>query len=62
MAKRPLTPRGVARMRAREATVGLEPDDAAAEWLAEHDPPEPPKTPKAGKKSVSPHRFKQRRG
>lgn len=59
--KKRLTPRGVQRMREREASVGLEPDDAAAEWLAEHDAPAPPKAPKAAKKSVTLHRFKQRR-
>jgi hypothetical protein len=60
-AKKPLTRRGVQRMRNREATVGLEPDDAAADWLAEHDPPPPPTTPKSVKKSVTLHRFRQRR-
>jgi hypothetical protein len=60
-AKKRLTPQGVARMRKREASVGLEPDDAAAEWLGEHDPPAPPKTPKSAKKSVTLHRFRQRR-
>jgi hypothetical protein len=59
--KKRLTERGVKRMREREASVGVEPDDAAAEWLAEHDPPGPPKTPKSAKKSVTLHRFKQRR-
>jgi hypothetical protein len=59
--KKPLTERGVKRMRDREATVGLEPDDAAAEWLSEHDPPAPPQTPKAAKKSVTLHRFRQRK-
>lgn len=59
--KKRLTPQGVARMRKREASVGLEPDDAAAEWLVEHDPPAPPKTPKSAKKSVTLHRFKQRK-
>jgi hypothetical protein len=60
MRKKPLTQRGVAKMRDREAAVGLEPDDDAARWLAEHDPPTPPKAPKSAKKSVSLHRFKQR--
>ena len=58
--KKRLTPQGVARMRKREASVGLEPDDAAADWLAQHDPPAAPKVPKSVKKSVSLHRFRQR--
>jgi hypothetical protein len=61
VAKKRLTPRGVQRMRDREASVGLEPDDDAAQWLAEHDPPPPPSTPKSAKKSVTLHRFKQQR-
>ena len=58
--KKRLTERGVKQMRDREASVGLEPDDPAAEWLAEHDPPQAPKTPKSAKKSVTLHRFRQR--
>jgi hypothetical protein len=58
--KKRLTPQSVARMRLREASVGLEPDDAAAEWLAQHDPPPAPKAPKSAKKSVTLHRFRQR--
>jgi hypothetical protein len=58
--KKRLTERGVKRMREREASVGLDPDDPAAEWLAEHDPPPAPKTPKSAKKSVTLHRFRQR--
>jgi hypothetical protein len=60
--KKRLTERGVKRMREREASVGLESGDAAAQWLAEHDPPPPPKTPKSAKKSVTLHRFKRRQG
>ncbi len=60
MVKKRLTPRGVARMREREASVGLDHEDDASKWLAENDPPEPPKTPKSAKKSVTLHRFKQR--
>lgn len=60
--KKPLTPRGVARMREREAKVGLDAEDEAAKWLAEHAPLEPPQTPKAAKKSVTLHRFKRRQG
>jgi hypothetical protein len=59
--KKRLTPRGVARMREREASVGLDPEDEAARWLSENDPPAPPKAPKSAKKSVTLHRFKQRR-
>jgi hypothetical protein len=58
--KKRQTPQGVARMRKREASVGLEPDDAAAEWLAQHDPSPAPKAPKSAKKSVTLHRFRQR--
>lgn len=58
--KKRLTPEGVARMRKREASVGLEADDEAAKWLAEHDAPPPPKTPKSVRKSVTLHRFRQR--
>jgi len=61
VAKKRLTPRGVQRMREREASVGLDAEDEAAKWLAEHDPPPTPETPKAAKKSVTLHRFKQRR-
>jgi len=50
--KKPLTPRGVGRMREREASLGVDPDDDAARWLAEHDAPPPPTPPKAAKKSV----------
>jgi hypothetical protein len=46
-------------MREREASVGLEADDAAAKWLAEHDPPPAPETPKAARKSKTLHRFRR---
>jgi hypothetical protein len=58
--KKPLTERGVKRMREREASVGLDADDPAAQWLEENAPkPDPPK-PKSLKKSVTLHRFRQR--
>ena len=60
--KKPLTERGVKRMRNRESSVGLEADDSAAQWLAAHDAPPPPSTPKSSKKSVTLHRFRQRQG
>ncbi|NUR78357.1 MAG: hypothetical protein HOQ28_18995 [Thermoleophilia bacterium] len=58
--KKPLTRRGVERMREREASVGMDQDDEAARWLAEHDQPPPPQAPKAAKKSVTLHRFRRR--
>jgi hypothetical protein len=48
-------------MREREAALGLEPDDAAARWLAEHDPPTPAGEPKATRKSKLLHQFRNRR-
>jgi len=59
--KTSLTPRGVEKMREREGSVGVDQDDEAARWLAEHDPPPPPPAPKSAKKSVTLHRFRQRR-
>jgi hypothetical protein len=58
--KKPLTERGVKRMREREASVGLDPQDPASDWLDQNEPkPEPPK-PKSLKKSVTLHRFRQK--
>jgi hypothetical protein len=48
-------------MREREAALGLDPDDEAARWLAEHDPPAAADEPKAGRKSKLLHRFRNRR-
>jgi len=44
----------------RERTAGLDPDDEAARWLAEHDPKPTPATPKGATKSKLLHRWKQR--
>lgn len=56
--KKPLTERGVKRMVQRERSVGLEPEDEAARWLAENDAPPPPAPPKAASKSKALHRWR----
>jgi hypothetical protein len=50
----------VKRMREREAKVGLDPEDEAARWLAEHDPPPAVQPPKAARKSKLLHQFRNR--
>ena len=60
MAKKPLTRQGVERMRKREASVGVDQEDDAAQWLAEHDPPPAPKESKAAFKSKALHRWQQK--
>ena len=49
------------RMAERERSVGLEPDDAAARWLAENAPEPEPQRPKAASKSKLLHQFRKRR-
>jgi hypothetical protein len=58
---RPLTGKGAKKRAERERTVGLEPDDAASQWLEEHDPPPKPRPPKAASKSKVLHQWRQRR-
>jgi hypothetical protein len=52
--------RGAEKLGERERALGLEPDDEAARWLAEHDPQPAPKNPKSFGKSKVLHRWKQR--
>jgi hypothetical protein len=61
-AKRSPTSRGAHRMGVRERSTGIDPDDAAAQWLREHDPAAPPESSKSSRKSVELHRFRKRQG
>jgi len=60
--KEPPSRRRVERMRERESTLGLDPDDEAARWLAEHDPKPAPPPPRSASKSKLLHRWRQRGG
>jgi hypothetical protein len=55
-----LTHEGARRRGERERAAGLEPDDKAARWLEEHDPPTQPPPSKAKFKSKELHRWRQR--
>jgi hypothetical protein len=44
----------------RERQVGLDPDDAAARWLEEQDPPPAPPPSKSKFKSPELHRWRQK--
>jgi hypothetical protein len=59
--KKPLTERGVKRMIERERSVGLDPDDPGAQWLAENDKQPAPPPPKSASKSKALHRWRNSR-
>jgi hypothetical protein len=42
----------------RERAVGLDPEDPAAQWLAENDKQPPPALPKSASKSKALHRWR----
>jgi hypothetical protein len=54
--------RGAQKLGERERALGLDPDDEAARWLAEHEPRPAPDAPKGERKSKLLHRWKRRTG
>ncbi len=60
-AKRRLSERGVKKMREREAAAGLDTNDEAARWLAEHDATPEPLPPKSAGKNKELHRWRRSR-
>ena len=57
-----LTHKGAERRGERERAVGLDPEDEAARWLAEHDPEPAPEPSKSLFKSKELHRWRRARG
>ena len=55
-----LTHEGAKRRAERERQIGLDPDDEAARWLDERDPPLAPPPSKAKLKSKELHRWRQK--
>jgi hypothetical protein len=60
MTRKPPLKRGsVQKLSERERTTGLDPDDAAAQWLGEHDQQPPPTAPKRATKSKALHQWRR---
>jgi hypothetical protein len=57
--KHRLTQRGAQKRAERERQTGIDPEDDAARWLAEHDPAAAPEAPKTSSKSRHLHRWRQ---
>jgi hypothetical protein len=58
--KPPLSSRSVEKLSERERAAGLDPTDAAALWLEEHDPEPPPDVPKRAAKNKTLHQWRRR--
>jgi hypothetical protein len=57
--KRPISSEGAKKMAEREREVGLDRDDDAARWLAEHDPPPEAPPPRSFGKSKTLHQWRR---
>ena len=55
-----LTHDGAKRRAERERQAGLDPEDEAARWLEQHDPPPVPPASKSKFKSTELHRWRQK--